>query len=105
MTKKEIQELLEARGIKYDPQNKKAVLEALLPKDVIKDAPAQDLEATEDSIEEDSIESSTDNVSEDLKNEVMVYNKYGIYIRTYSVVDHGENFRELAKQFSDKINK
>ncbi len=34
--------------------------------------------------------------------EVSAYDMQGRYIRTFSVVDHGENFMELAKQFASK---
>lgn len=34
---------------------------------------------------------------------VSVLDKDGVFIRTYSVADHGENFQELAEQFRKKI--
>lgn len=38
-----------------------------------------------------------------IKQEVKVFNKTGGYVRTYNVVQHGENFLELAVDYAKKI--
>jgi hypothetical protein len=89
MKVKEIKDILDARGIAYEPTMLKAELEVLLPEDVVKDAPDTDLEATDSTV----------------ATKVDVYNKHGVYIRTYSLEQHGVDFDKLASQFQEKIDK
>lgn len=101
MKKLEICKILEERGIEHDPLALKADLEALLPEDVVKDAPEEESEATEASSEVISSESVPELTP---AGEYTVYNKHGMYIRTYSREVHGENYHALAQEFEKKVN-
>lgn len=101
MTKKEVCEILEARGIEHNPLALKAELEALLPEDVVKDAQTEEFEATEDTEHEVTAEDLEVNPADETK--IDIYDKNGVYVRTYSKEIHGDNFLELARQFENKI--
>ena len=90
MTKKEITDILTERGIEHNPLALKAELEALLPTDLVNTPPSEDLCLT--------------GAIKPIDEKVDIYNKYGVYIRTYSQEIHGEDYIELAKQFQSKID-
>ena len=120
LSKKAIIAKLEELGIEHDPNETVAVLKALLPIDASTDESdeSDEDEDEESGFGEDDEDESVDNEAKDEVDggeeeskadepeavSVTVRDSKDGTERTYSLADHGEGYRALAKEFASKVS-
>jgi hypothetical protein len=117
-TKKELRDILDERGVKYEETDTNAALQKLIDDNPVEVAEESDIEEEED-LGEDESEEEIEDVEEVEEKETygptskknsLNYNGKGDvdivngerYIRTFSKDVHGEDFAKLAKVFINK---